>query len=94
MASLNWLSANFQMLIVCLLIARERFELSSKAPEASMLGRYTTGLIVWLAYDPSRNNGFIRVFVSFAAFQVSASSSSSERVVFSSVPWDLDVRLF
>jgi hypothetical protein len=26
------------------LVARERFELSSKAPEASMLNRYTTGL--------------------------------------------------
>jgi hypothetical protein len=25
-------------------VARERFELSSKAPEASMLNRYTTGL--------------------------------------------------
>ena len=26
------------------MVARERFELSSKAPEASMLNRYTTGL--------------------------------------------------
>jgi hypothetical protein len=38
-------SANFgQNLIVLEVVARERFELSSEAPEASMLDRYTTGL--------------------------------------------------
>jgi hypothetical protein len=29
------------------MVARERFELSSEAPEASMLDRYTTGLLYW-----------------------------------------------
>jgi hypothetical protein len=31
-------------IIAVLIVARERFELSSEAPEASMLDRYTTGL--------------------------------------------------
>jgi hypothetical protein len=33
--------------IIVILVARERFELSSRAPEAPMLGRYTTGLLVY-----------------------------------------------
>ena len=39
------------------MVARERFELSSEAPEASMLDRYTTGLHTYkFNSEPSYND--------------------------------------
>ena len=77
------------------MVARERFELSSEAPEAPMLGHYTTGLKLRASNLPKNKIVQKNIFFLFRLCSyLPVSSSAFERAGFRQFPWNLDVRFF